>query len=307
MLASAYEQRLIDRFNWPGICQLKLDGMRFNAIVRNRSVEFRSRNGKEISVPNNLLGLAFEKLAENYESDQVFDGELLVVDVAGKPLDRKTGNGILNKAVKGTISQAEAAKIRATVWDAIPFDSFVEGLYAVPYAQRFDKLQLAVASTKRNQSLGPYIDVVISKTVDNAFEAQRMFEKYLAQGQEGTILKDRNGVWEDKRSKAQIKFKGELEADMRVIGWELGTGKNANRLGALVVSSEDGVITVNVGTGFTDSDRDSIGPDTVGKIVSIKYNARIQDKKGNTESLFLPVFVEIREDKHTADSSVNIK
>ena len=87
----------------------------------------------------------------------------------------------------------------------------------------------------------------------------------------------------------------------------MGTGKNSNRLGALVVSSEDGKIVVNVGTGFTDADRDSIQPNVVGKIASIKYNARIQDKKGNTESLFLPVFVEIREDKDTADLSISIK
>ena len=45
MLASAYDQRLVDRFDWPGMCQLKLDGMRFNAIVRGENVEFRSRNG----------------------------------------------------------------------------------------------------------------------------------------------------------------------------------------------------------------------------------------------------------------------
>lgn len=308
MLASAYDQKLVDRFDWPGICQLKLDGMRFNAIVRGKNLEFRSRNGKEISIPNSSFAEAFIRLATNYGADHVFDGELLVVDSMGKPLDRKTGNGILNKAVKGTISQAEAAQIRATVWDAIPVENFKQGLYAVEYESRYLRLLGAVSEFKDQYAqLGHLVETVQTQYVKNDFEARRMFEKYLSLGQEGTILKCRKAIWEDKRSKGSIKFKGELEADMRIIDWELGTGKNSHRLGALVVSSEDGRIVVNVGTGFTDADRDSIKPDVIGKIASIKYNARIQDKKGNTESLFLPVFVEIREDKDVADLSINMK
>ena len=308
MLASAYDQRLIDRFDWPGICQLKLDGMRFNAIVRGENVEFRSRNGKEISIPNDIFSRAFVALAKEYGADYVFDGELLVVDAAGKPLDRKTGNGVLNKAVKGTVSKSEAAQIRATVWDAIPVENFVEGIYSVAYESRFTRLVGAHKQfSESSRQLSHLISPVLTEYVKNDYEARRMFERFLAEGQEGTILKDRNAIWEDKRSKGSIKFKGELEADMRIIGWELGTGKNSNRLGALVVSSEDGRIVVNVGTGFTDLDRDTIKPDVVGKIASIKYNARIQDKKGNTESLFLPVFVEIREDKDMADTSLVMK
>jgi len=308
MLASAYDQRLIDRFDWPGICQLKLDGMRFNAIVRGENVEFRSRNGKEISIPNDIFSRAFVALAKEYGADYVFDGELLVVDAAGKPLDRKTGNGILNKAVKGTVSKSEAAQIRATVWDAIPVENFVEGIYSVAYESRFTRLVGAHKQfSESSRQLSHLISPVLTEYVKNDYEARRMFERFLAEGQEGTILKDRNAIWEDKRSKGSIKFKGELEADMRIIGWELGTGKNSNRLGALVVSSEDGRIVVNVGTGFTDLDLSTIKPDVVGKIASIKYNARIQDKKGNTESLFLPVFVEIREDKDMADTSLVMK
>jgi hypothetical protein len=44
----------------------------------------------------------------------------------------------------------------------------------------------------------------------------------------------------------------------------------------------------------------------IGKIVTVKYNARIKDKSG-VESLFLPVFIELREDKDNAESSKSIK
>lgn len=305
MLASGFEGKLIEKFNWPGFVQLKLDGMRFNAIVRNGKVELRSRNGKELNIPNEYLHQAFTELAKFYQEDVVFDGELLVIDNSGKPLDRKTGNGILTKSIKGTQSKAEAGMVRATLWDAIPFNAFVEGVFDTPYHKRLKSLTTSLTNVPQN--LAHLLSIVETKEVENQYQATELFNKYLQLGFEGTILKDRNGIWEDKRSKGQIKFKGELECDLKVVDWEEGTGKNKGRLGNLVVESSDGVIRVGVGTGFTDLDRDTIKPNVVGKIVSIKYNARIQDKRGNVESLFLPVFVEIREDKTIADSSLEIK
>ena len=89
--------------------------------------------------------------------------------------------------------------------------------------------------------------------------------------------------------------------------WEEGTGKNKGRLGALVCESSDGKIRVNVGSGYSDEQREAYGKQVVGKIATVKYNARIQDKGNNIESLFLPVFIELREDKDTADESIRIK
>jgi hypothetical protein len=63
---------------------------------------------------------------------------------------------------------------------------------------------------------------------------------------------------------------------------------------------------VSVGSGFNDEHRQTLGDEIVGKIVAVKYNARITNKEGE-QSLFLPIFVEIRNDKDVADSSVDIK
>ena len=154
--------------------------------------------------------------------------------------------------------------------------------------------------------VGHYIDLVWNKQVNDIATAQKIFEKFLAEGQEGTILKSKDGIWEDKRSKTQIKFKGELECELKVVDWEEGTGKNIGRLGALVCESSDGVIRVNVGSGYSDEQRDEYTKKVIGKIVTVKYNARIKDKSG-VESLFLPVFIELREDKDKAESSKSIK
>ena len=295
MLCSGYEQKLVDKITFPAYVQLKMDGMRFNAIVRDGKVEFRSRNGKELNLLGNLEQ-EFIKLAGSV--DCVFDGELLVI-ADGKIVDRQTGNGILSKANKGTISAKEAALVNATVWDVIPFAYFSDGHCAVPYSTRFAKLQWLDLPEK--------IHLVEHIVVDTLDAANIIFEEYLSKGQEGIILKDPKGIWEDKRAKHQIKFKGELECDLKIVDVEDGTGKYAGMLGALVCESSDGIVKVNVGSGFNDVQRKSLTKkDLLGKIVAVKYNARIKNKLGD-ESLFLPIFIEVREDKNIADSNDVIK
>ena len=308
MLASGYDQKLVDKISFPAYVQLKLDGMRFNAITRGNTVEFRSRNGKTLSIPNQSFSVPFLKMAEHYGQDMVFDGELLIADYAGKPVNRQTGNGILSKAIKGTMSMEESENVRATLWDAIPLSSFQAGKDTEPYNIRLAKLSNSISHVKGQfNQFRHYIELVWNKEVNNLYSAKVIFEKFLAEGQEGTILKSKTGIWEDKRSKEQIKFKGELECELVVVDWEEGTGKNKGRLGALVCESSDSVIRVNVGSGYSDEQRDEYTHSKViGKIVTVKYNARIKDKSG-VESLFLPVFIELREDKDVADSSKKVK
>ena len=308
MLASGFEQKLVDKIGFPAYVQLKLDGMRFNAIVRQGKVEFRSRNGRQLDIASDLFGQAFINLAKVYNTDIVFDGELLVVDSTGKPLDRKTGNGILTKAIKGTQSAKEGEMVRATLWDAIPYEHFVRSVYTIPYSGRLGLLISNVEKFQSKSPLGHLLNIVPTKVVENQYTANKLFNQYLDEGQEGIILKSLNGIWEDKRSKDQVKFKAELECDLMIVGWEEGTGKNKGRLGALICESNDGAIRVNVGSGYTDEQRKEFVVDyVVGKVATVKYNARIQDKGGNVESLFLPTFIELREDKNIADDSKRIK
>ena len=73
------------------------------------------------------------------------------------------------------------------------------------------------------------------------------------------------------------------------------------------LESACGKLKVGVGSGFNDNDRETIKPDVVGKIITIKYNAIVDDKTKDTKSLFLPIFLEIREDKDTADVLEGLK
>jgi ATP-dependent DNA ligase len=279
-----------------------MDGMRFNAIVKDGKCEFRSRNGKEIFLLGNLEQ-EFISLAGDV--DCVFDGELMVMhpdDI--QFMDRQTGNGILNKANKGTISVKEAAMVHATVWDVIPYILFQDGHCGTPYSTRYATLKSLV---EKQPSKNKKIWLVATDIVNTFEEAQTIFEDYLERGLEGIILKDGSGPWEDKRAKHQIKFKGELECDLKIVAVEEGKGKAEGMLGAILCESSDGVVKVSVGSGFTDAHRKNYWKENlVDRIVAVKYNSRIKNKAGE-DSLFLPVFVELRDDKDEADSSKDIK
>ena len=300
MLCSASDEKLISKFEFPAIVQLKMDGMRFNAIVKNGKVEYRSRNGKEI---HGIKHLDQDFIVLSGSKNCVFDGELVVND-KGIILDRQTGNGILNKAVKGTISDLESHKIRATVWDVIDYEDFTVGYSSVPYRDRFERITSTIFTDA--------VKVVEHQMVESITEAREVFDRYLAQGEEGIILKNGNAVWENKRVKHQLKFKGELECDLQIVDVQEGTGKYVGMLGAIVCQSgsDDGkTVTVSVGSGFSDDHRINlwnIRNELLGKIVALKYNSRIKNKQGG-DSLFLPIFLEIREDKTDADNYKEIK
>ena len=298
MLCSQYDDKLISKMKWPAYVQTKLDGMRANIIVKNGKVELRSRNGKEIHVHGVFDN--FVDIAQN--KDIVFDGELMVKGDNNAFLDRKTGNGILNKCVKGTVSAEEASNIHFVLYDIIDYSDFIKGKSNIDYLTRFQRLIDFTFGKAHNAS------IVNNHVVNDIEKVQEICSEHYSRGEEGIILKRLDGVWEDKRSKSLIKFKAELEAEFEIIDWIEGTGRNVGRLGALTIASADRKIQCNVGTGFSDEQRDQYTKEnTIGKIASIQYNARIQDKNGGVEKLFLPVFIEIRSDKTEADHSKDIK
>lgn len=281
--------------------QEKCDGMRVNAIVCGSSVEFFGRSGKPITILSTTIAEECIKARDTIGYDCVLDGELLVMR-DGKVLDRKTGNGILNKAVRGTISVEESECIVQTVWDVIPLATFEKGEgETLPYSERFETIKEAIVPTFSKLRL------VDSKIVHSKEEALEDFKVKLSEGKEGVIVKHPENRWKDSRVTDCLKLKAELDCDLKVVGWEEGTGKYAGMLGALLCESSDGMVKVSVGSGFTEEERKSIKPeDVLDKVITVLYNARIKDKDRATDSLFLPRFVEIRSDKSTANASVDI-
>ena len=311
MLVSGDTDKVMDKFNWDEgvIAQTKMDGMRFNAIVSNNgSVEFYGRSGKPITIESSDFREAFRTLAKgamDYE-ELVFDGELLV-EKDGKILDRKTGNGILNKAVRGTISEEESEQIVAVLWDEIPKDLFLNQNYdmyryeEMEYENRFKRLTSRDVDTRK-------IRFVETTTVYSKGQALDRYHEMISQGEEGIVLKSKHNYWQDTRVTDCVKLKEIKDCDLKVVGYQEGTGKYAGMLGALLCESSDGKLKVSVGSGFSDEERKTIKPRAIiDRIVTVQYNMTICDKNTGVYSLFLPRFVESRDlEKLTADSTKKI-
>jgi DNA ligase-1 len=85
---------------------------------------------------------------------------------------------------------------------------------------------------------------------------------------------------------------------LAIVAVEEGTGRNVGRLGAVICEGEDDgkLIKVNVGSGFTDSDRreywdsrDSL----IGQVIEVRADAVTQNQDG-TYSLRFPRFMRFR-------------
>ena len=317
LLVSPYSDKLVDKLfknNEYLYCQEKCDGMRFNAVIYDNQVELFGRSGKPILLdPDCPLMQAFKKVAESEYAPCVIDGELLCMQDGkvqdGKVLDRKTGNGILNKAVRGTITSKESETVVARVWDWVDFSDFRDAHSDDAYIARFHRLDRIVFDLE----LEPTVKLVDTWTVRNQDEIKEHFNAVLVKGGEGVIVKSPLMLWSDVRSREAVKFKAEEECDLRIV--EVNDSKEGGKydglMGAIVCESADGLVRVGVGTGFSDEDRawfmknkDAV----IGRIVTVGYNARIKDKnRDGVDSLFLPRFLELREDKDIADTSDAIK
>lgn len=300
MLCSAYSEKLLNKLHWKNgvYVQLKSDGLRCNIIIRDGAVTAFTRSGKAIET----FGV-FDSLAKEMNNVMI-DGELLMKNEDGTIMDRKTGNGLVNKIVKGKGNAALAKQMYLAAWDLVALDDFEKEVSAVSYSDRFSVLAYKINLVQEYHDC-TNVGMIDSFIVHSIEEATKIYESYLEQGQEGIIVKDPTSIWENKRSKQLIKFKAELTADLLCVGYNPGTGRYEGQIGSLICESADGLLKVNV-SGRGDEMRGTDPSEFIGKVVEVMYNEKIQERNGSW-SLFLPRFVTVRFDKETANTLTEIQ
>lgn len=286
MKASACSLKTLAKIKYPAIAQLKADGTRCMIIKHNGIVSAWSRNGKE------FIGITpIIKLFEDYEADNfVLDGELVyefpvdepAVPVADSDCDlsflfadapvaepevelsvakdyvvnvanRQTGNGIVSKAMKGSITPEEAENVVFQVWDYIEVEDYWNGVFNVTYKGRLERTNEIVDGIGSKK-----IVVVETQIVNSLAEAKALYQKFIDLGLEGIILKNILGIWKDSRSADQVKFKEIIDIDMICVGYYAHI-KDENKLGGITVRSRCGLIQNNAGSGLTDTTHDKHG------------------------------------------------
>lgn len=274
----------ISHIKYPAFAQKKMDGARCHLVWDGFEAKLFSRNGKQFE----LDGMFSNEASALMQEGDVFDGELVFYE-GEKPMSRKMSNGLANKSLKGTITQEEADKAVFVVWDVVNFEG------KIPYYDRWTTLMERFEGVDNRKF--KLCETCVVKDED---DAQKFFNEMLTQGEEGAILKNFDFKWEPKRVKGVGKMKAELDSTLEVVGVEEGTGKNTSRLGALVCQSKNGVVKVNVGTGFSDEEREEFWKNPP-RFIDVVYNAIIDDKSTGQKSLFLPRFLKVRLDKTDGD------
>lgn len=265
----------------------KLDGVRVLTVVdyESRTVTMYTRNGKElVNFPH--IVKAFEDNMDNWGRSYVFDGEVISHSFQDlmKQVHRK--------------SDVQAQDARLMLFDIVPLAEFKLGVSAMGQKRRSAFLRENFSKLFADSGC---IDIIAQQEFDlDVFTDEIEFRDYnkqmVAEGYEGIMIKDPNGKWEGKRSVAWLKQKPFIEVSLAVIETEEGTGRNVGKMGALVCEGvEDGkLIRVNVGSGFTDKDRDEFWSCRVdGQVIEVRADAVTQNQDG-TYSLRFPRFMRFR-------------
>ena len=272
----------------------KLDGVRCITIVdvEARTVVQYTRNGKVLEnfshISDSLL-THIDDLGRSY----VLDGEVVSHSFQDlmKQVHRK--------------DDVQAQDARLMLFDIIPLSEFKEGKSTLGQRRRSNLLK----SFKPTFDKCGCIDVIPQLEVNlDEYVGEVQFKAYnkevLEQGFEGIMIKVPDAKYECKRSTSWLKVKPFIEVSLTITAVEEGTGKNEGRLGALVCEGvDDGKrIVVNVGSGFTDEQREEYwssyqtdSASMVGQVVEVRADAatRSQDSE-DIYSLRFPRFLRFR-------------
>jgi DNA ligase-1 len=284
------------------IVQEKADGAFVNILINNSFEKFLTRNGNQVYQLEHLSDL-FKDIDRRYKNI-AYMGELLVVK-NDKILSRKEGNGIINSCVQGTANQEDAKCVAIKLWDAVPYANFFKGACNIAYSKRLRRVQNFVQYMNQPE----LISMIETKMVYSKKEADQFYKRMRAESKEGAICKKKDTKWKDHTSPDMIKLKNVSDAELIIVGWERGKKgtRFENCMGSLLCESSCGKLRVSVGTGFTDSDREQDWGLSMGKIVTVLYESVIKDKnKDSLYSLYLPRFLELRNDRNEAQTLKDI-
>lgn len=268
----------------------KLDGWRYLMHTTGRGViAVAGRNSSDYS---GRLPYIESEIAKCLPPDTCLDGELVGSEWGDVQSVMSTGGG-------PHIPTRKNGGLRYVVFDVLRCDG--QDTRSLPWHERRAILDAA------------NFDSYVSRT--DVFPATpRALQVAIATGFEGVVCKMRDSVYTNGRSSAWVKIKAEWTVEALVMGWEAGTGSNANRLGALnvmlldendiAVAGPNGKpIKTKVGSGFTDAVRDEFAhvaephlpqawEDT---IIEVKHNGVMSSGKVRH-----PSFVRRRDDKSPA-------
>jgi DNA ligase-1 len=270
--------------------ECKLDGVRVLALCTKRTVSLFSRNGKPFeNFPDieNQLKKIKDRISLETKGPFVLDGEIV----------GESFQALMKQAQRK--DNAQTKDMNYFIFDVIPLADFERGFWNAQQHKR----TLLLSANQDEIETQPNLRVMPGMNVDlqsaEGHDIMRRFaEDAVAQGFEGIMIKDMNAPYECKRTTFWLKWKPVITVDLKIVGFEEGTGRNSGRLGAIICEGVDNDrdIRVNVGSGLTDANRDeywTAKDSLLGQVIEVAADAVTQNQDG-TYSLRFPRFVRFR-------------
>ena len=220
--------------------ELKWDGYRAIATVRDGAVELRSRNGLDFSPTYPEL----QQLAEAVDGDVVVDGEIVALE-NGRPSFSALQSRSGLTAPRDVERARKAQDVEFYVFDILERGG--ESFTARPYTER----RRVLRETVRDVGVIRVPDAV-GEELDTALDVSREL------GLEGVMAKRASSPYRlGRRSRDWLKIKHTLTQEVVVAGWRPGNGARAATVGSLLLGIPEGGelrYVGRVGTGFSDRD-----------------------------------------------------
>lgn len=175
---------------------------------------------------------------------------------AGFPLDGELylGRKMFNDTIRAIKGHAGWADVHYRIFDAPDVPGPCEDRWR--------------AARARMIGLGPCFTVVDQALCKSPAHLGVMLKAIESLGGEGLMLRQAGSLYEPKRSRTLLKVKSFFDVEGVVLAHFPGNGKHEGRLGALHCRLDSGAL-VDVGTGFTDAEREA--PPPLGARVTIRY------------------------------------
>lgn len=282
--SSNHEKKVIGK----KLLEPKLDGVRIITVIdpTNNTVVQYSRNGKLLENFNHIVQ-ALENIIDSFDRPMVIDGEVI----------SSSFQALMTQVHRKENVQANDARLM--VFDILPLSEFKSGKSTLGQRRRSQLLR----NMKPIFDKTSCINIVPQLEVDlDSYVGEIQFKEYnkdaIQKGFEGIMIKEPDAKYECKRSASWLKMKPFIEVSLAIINFEEGTGRNQGKLGALICEGTDDArtIQVNVGSGFTDNDRDEFWNNRetlLGQIVEVRADAVTQNQDGSY-SLRFPRFLRFR-------------
>lgn len=265
----------------------KIDGGRVIALKENGKVSFFTRVGQKYE---GLVDLE-EEMSRLLPDNICLDGEITLLDkgdLSSKEQYKETMKIVRTK-------DKEKHGIKMLVFDCMSAEDFKQQQCALTYEERrtmLDRIFEQDLSKLKYFELLPLLYVGADTN-----RIAELLEEEITKGEEGIMINIWDALYEFKRTNSLLKCKKFNSCDLRIIGFEEGTGKYTGMLGAFICEYKGN--WVKVGSGLTDELRKEIWDNQLkyqDTIIEISFFEETRDSTGK-ESLRFPTFKDFRPDK----------